>query len=61
DKGDHDGAIADYDRAIELDSKFADAYYDRALAKKAKGDQEGASADFNKAHALNPKLGAAGK
>jgi len=37
-KGDLDGAIADYDRAIELDPKLAISYHNRVLAQKAKGD-----------------------
>src|SRR4029077_10182209 len=69
-KGDHDGAIADYNRAIELDPKYAGAYNNRGLAKKAKvdqncciadfdqakGDQDGAIADFNRAIELDPNL-----
>src|SRR5438128_7669797 len=56
-KGDHDGAIADYSRAIELDPKFAvGAYSNRGLAKQAKGDLDGAIADYNRAIELDPKL-----
>ena len=55
-KGDLAGAIADYNRAIELDPKYAAAYYNRGLAKKAKGDLDGAIADYNRAIELDPKL-----
>ena len=55
-KGDLDGAIADYNRAIELDPKDASAYYNRGNAKKAKGDLDGAIADYNRAIELDPKL-----
>src|ERR1035438_2183057 len=48
-KGNLDGAIADYNRAIELNPKFAYAYNNRGLAKRAKGDLDSAFADFNKA------------
>ena len=55
-KGDQDGAIADYSRAIELDPKFAaGAYSNRGLAKEAKGDHDGAIADYSRAIELDPK------
>jgi len=37
-KGDVVGAIADVNRAIELDPKLAAAYYNRAYTKQGKGD-----------------------
>ena len=54
DKGDFDGAVADYTRAIELDPKFTEAYYNRGLAKKHKGDFDGAIADYNRVIEINP-------
>jgi tetratricopeptide (TPR) repeat protein len=51
-KGDFDGAIADYSKAIELNPKLAVAYSNRGEAKKAKGDQEGADADLAQAEKL---------
>jgi len=55
-KGDFDGAIADYSRALELDPKFAAAYRRRGIAKQAKSDFDGAIADYNRALELDPKL-----
>ena len=55
-KGDFDGAIADYSRALELDPKFAAAYRKRGIAKQAKSDFDGAIADYNRALELDPKF-----
>jgi lipoprotein NlpI len=58
-KGDVDDAIADYNRALELDPKFADAYNNRGIAKVRKGDFDGAIADYSRALKLDPKFAAA--
>src|SRR5439155_2868327 len=55
-KSDWDGAIADFDRALQFDPKLAQAYANRGDAKTEKGDFDGAIADFNRALQLNPKL-----
>jgi len=49
------GAIADYNRAIELDPKYAAAYSNRGNAKQAKGDLDGAITDCSRAIELDPK------
>ena len=49
---DHKGAIADYDRAIDLDSKYAIAYYNRGTAKSKWRDKEGAKADYDYTNAI---------
>ena len=54
-KGDLDGAISDYDRTVELDPKYAIAYFNRGNAKDDKGDLEGAIADYDRGIELNPK------
>src|SRR5436190_22500481 len=58
-KGDLDGAIADYDRAISLSPAYALAYYNRGIARGDRGDREGAIADYNKAVELNPAYASA--
>ena len=55
-KGDHDGAIADYNRAIELDPKQPRDYINRGFAKQAKGDVDSAIADYNRGLELAAKL-----
>ena len=50
----HELAVADYTKAIELDPSYIGAYYDRALAQIALGDREQALADLNKALSLGP-------
>ena len=55
-KGDLDGALADFNRAIELKPAFAVAYSNRSLVKEAKGDLTGALDDADMAVALNRSL-----
>jgi tetratricopeptide (TPR) repeat protein len=47
--GELDGAIADFDRAAELDPKNDAPYYNRAQARRLKNDTAGAIADYTKA------------
>lgn len=54
-KGDKDRAIADYNEAIRLDSKYAAAYSNRGNAYGAKGDKDRAIADYSEAIRLVPK------
>ena len=53
-QSDFDGAIADFDRAIEMDPDYALAYLNRGNAKSFKGDQEAAIIDFDRAIDLDP-------
>jgi tetratricopeptide (TPR) repeat protein len=59
DKGDVNGAIADFTRAIELNPGFAVAYYDRGHAKQADGRFDDAITDDTKAIQLQPDLAVA--
>ena len=51
----HKEAIADYDKAIELNPKDARAYYNRGNAKHQLKQHKEAIADYDKAIELNPK------
>uniref|UniRef100_UPI000B1E57A9 tetratricopeptide repeat protein n=1 Tax=Bradyrhizobium tropiciagri TaxID=312253 RepID=UPI000B1E57A9 len=53
-KGDPDRAIADYDRVISLNPKYALAYYNRSLLYRTKGDLDRVIADCSAAIALDP-------
>jgi tetratricopeptide (TPR) repeat protein len=54
-KGQWDKAIAEYNEAIELDPKYADAYFNRGAAYGSKGQYDQAISDFTKAVEINPK------
>jgi tetratricopeptide (TPR) repeat protein len=58
-KGDIDGAIADYTRAIALNSKDLFAFNNRANTRRDKGDLDGAIADYGEALRLDPDYAAA--
>ena len=52
---DNKRAIADLDKAIELDPKNAVSYSSRGFAKSEIGDYKGVIADFDKVIELNPE------
>ena len=54
DKGDFNGAIADYTKAIALGATDPATYYARGSAEEAKGDLDGAIADYSQVIALDP-------
>jgi tetratricopeptide (TPR) repeat protein len=48
-------AILAFNRAIQLDSNYVDAYYYRAWSKQVDGDNQGALIDYTKVIAFRPK------
>ena len=55
---DYDRAIADFDQAIRLDAKNANAFYNRGIAYHEKHDYDRAIADFDQAIKLDRQAGA---
>jgi len=53
------GAIADYNKTIEINPQYVPAIYNRANAKKTLEDYQGAIADYNKTIEINPQYAAA--
>nr|NIQ88014.1 tetratricopeptide repeat protein [Deltaproteobacteria bacterium]NIR14118.1 tetratricopeptide repeat protein [Desulfobacterales bacterium] len=47
-KGQYDQAISDFSKAIEINPRFADAYFNRAVAYYSKGEYEKAWGDVHK-------------
>jgi tetratricopeptide (TPR) repeat protein len=54
-KGDMEGALSDFNRAISLNPKNKTAYYRRGVALQMKKDWKGALADFNQELSLDPQ------
>ena len=54
-----DRAIDDFNRAIQLKSDYADAYYNRGVAYEVKGEVDRAVEDYTKTIQLNPNYGEA--
>jgi tetratricopeptide (TPR) repeat protein len=52
--GNLDGAIEDYNQAIEINPGYASAYYNRGIAYEDLGDSGNALMDYTKAIEINP-------
>ena len=55
--GNHEAAIMEYTKALDLDFKNFQAYFLRGLSKSELGDTAGAAEDFLYAVTLNPESG----
>lgn len=55
-KGDYQAAIQIFSRLIQSYPHYADAYYNRGLAKTKLGDKQGAIADYNQAIKIDKNL-----
>jgi tetratricopeptide (TPR) repeat protein len=54
--GEYDKAIADFDKAIELNPEYAVAYNNRGFVYQNQGEHDKATADFDEAIALDPEF-----
>ena len=59
DLGNYQGAIADYNKAIEINPQYAGAYYNRGNTKYELKDYQGAIADYTKAIEIDPQYASA--
>lgn len=54
-KPDLEGALSDFNKAIEIDANYDQTYYNRGVVLAKMGDKKKALEDFNRAIELNPK------
>jgi len=55
-KGNTEGAIADYNKAIELNPRMTEAHLNRGKARRAKGNLDGAISDYETAIELDSRM-----
>ena len=54
-KGDWDQSVFYFNKALEIDPKYADAYYNRGTVYANKGQYNRAISDFNKVIKIKPR------
>jgi tetratricopeptide (TPR) repeat protein len=54
-EGLYDQAISDYNKALEINPKYAEAYSNRGVVYRRKGQYDRAISDYNKALEINPR------
>ena len=59
DKGNYDRAIADYNKALQINPEYAETYFNRGVAHSLKGDYDRAIEDYTKALQINPQFAVA--
>lgn len=57
--GDLATAVADFDRALQIDPQSAEAFNNRGFVRQVRGDATGARADYDAALVIDPKLASA--
>jgi tetratricopeptide (TPR) repeat protein len=55
-RGDIEGAISSYEKALEINPQQADAFFHRGRARRAKGDLNGAISDYEACAQIDPQL-----
>ena len=53
-KGEHDQAILCFDKALEINPRFVEAYCNRGVTYDKKGEYDRAISDFNKVIEIDP-------
>lgn len=56
DRGDAEGALADFTQALKVNPKSVDAYNNRGQLRQMKGDLDGAMADYTQALAIDDRV-----
>ena len=54
--GRDEDAIVEYDKALEIDSNYVDAYYNKGLSLSNLGRYEDAIVEYDKALEINPTM-----
>jgi tetratricopeptide (TPR) repeat protein len=55
-EGQYDQAILDYNKALKINPRYAEAYNNRGVIYRKKGQFDRAISDYNKALEINPRF-----